>query len=341
VKRVLRGAGNESITWKNGSRIDVLASTEAAGHGRDIDLGVIDEAMADYDDRREQALLPGMATRESPQLWVISNAGTQASTYLLRKVRDGRAAVESDPGYGIAYFEWSAPETADRDDPEVWRRTHPALGHKIEIDTIRQDRMTMADDEFARAYLNIWTQSDQRVIPADAWDRICDPAAIVAPIKAFGVDATPDRSSAAICVSYGRTVELVEVREGVRWLVERLDALVAKHGGVVAVDTMGPAGFLAELGSLPTVPYTTRKYVAAVSQIYDRILDGDMAVRTHPLLDVAVDVATRRTIGDAWGWARKSLDGSVAPLVAATLALDAATQVADEPEPVDPLSQIF
>jgi lactam utilization protein B len=93
VEKVLRAAGNEAIVFKNGSRVDVLASTEAAGHGRTVDLGVIDEAFADTDYRREQALLPAMATRPAAQILVVSTAGTEASVFLKHKVDTGRAAA--------------------------------------------------------------------------------------------------------------------------------------------------------------------------------------------------------------------------------------------------------
>jgi len=95
VKRIYRGAGMESVHFKNSSRIDVMPSTPTAGHGRVISLGVIDEAFSDEDDRREGALLPAMATKRDAQLFVISTAGTQASLYLKRKVEQGRAMVEA------------------------------------------------------------------------------------------------------------------------------------------------------------------------------------------------------------------------------------------------------
>jgi phage terminase large subunit-like protein len=63
IENVRRAQGSEGIDFRGGSQLDVLASTESAGHGRTLDLGVIDEAFKDVDDRREGAMLPAMVTR--------------------------------------------------------------------------------------------------------------------------------------------------------------------------------------------------------------------------------------------------------------------------------------
>ncbi len=49
-------------------------------------------------------------------------------------------------------------------------------------------------------------------------------------------------------------------------------------------------------------------------------------------LDEAAAGAAKRAIGDAWAWTRKSAAADISPLVAATLALWAATRAA-LPEP--------
>lgn len=86
VKRVYRGAGMEAVIFQNGSRVEAMASTQTAGHGRTLNAGFIDEAFADVDDRREQAMVPAMATKADAQLWIVSTAGTDESAYLRRKI---------------------------------------------------------------------------------------------------------------------------------------------------------------------------------------------------------------------------------------------------------------
>lgn len=179
--RVLRGAAETAIEFRSGSRLEVLASAEDAGHGRTLDQAFIDEAFADEDDRREQAMLPAMATRPDGQLFVFSTMGTGRSAYLNRKVATGRAAVEAGLTAGVAYFEWSADPDADPDDPATWRGCMPALGHTITEDTIRHARQTMTDGEFRRAMLNQRAEHEQRWLPPGAWADRRHPDGLVEP----------------------------------------------------------------------------------------------------------------------------------------------------------------
>jgi hypothetical protein len=330
VDRVLRGSGNESITFRNGSRIDVLATTEAAGHGRVIDLAVIDEAFSDTDDRREQALLPAMATKPAAQLLVVSTMGTDASTYLNRKIDAGRTAVGLDVGHGIAYFEWSAEDDADIDDPATWWGCMPALGLTIDESVVRHARQTMSDGDFRRAMLNQRTSSDERVIPLSMWEAVC--AEDIAPRGdlRFAVDVNPERSFASIAAadSSGHA-ELIDHRPGVGWVTERVTELVGRWGGEVSVDAQGPAGSLAddlESHGIRVRRCTTRDMAYACAGFFDAVADSTIRIRRHPSLDAAAAAARRKITGDAWIWARRDSDSDVSPLVALTLALDANTR---------------
>lgn len=331
VQRVLRGAGNEGIVFRSGSRIDVMASTDTAGHGRTLDLGVIDEAMSDIDDRREQAILPAMATKPAGQLLVVSTAGTDASVYLRRKVETGRAAAEADTGSGIAYFEWSIPNDADMDDPAVWWEFMPALGWTITEDVVAHARATMSDHEFRRGFANQWTAADvERVIPVEMWDLVQDPlAAPVAPLV-FAVDVLPDRSAASIASAGGGVVELVEHREGVSWVVQRLVDLQSRWGGDVVLDSGGPAGALIEdleAAGVKVCALGNAEVVAACARFYDRVADGQLKVRCSPLLDEACAGLAKRPVGDRFVWSRTTSRADVTPLMAVTLALQGPADV--------------
>lgn len=181
LDRMLRGAAETAIEFKGGSRVEVLASAEEAGHGRTLDLGIIDEAFADEDDRREQALVPAMTTIADAQLFIHSTMGTPRSTFLNRKVQTGRAIVEAGITQGIAYFEWSAPDDADPSDPAVWAACMPALGHTITDAAVVHARGSMTDGEFRRAYLNQMREHDARWLPEGAWAKCRHPAGLVEP----------------------------------------------------------------------------------------------------------------------------------------------------------------
>ena len=326
VSRVLRGAGNEGVIFRNGSRIDVLASTDSAGHGRTVDLAVIDEAFSDSDDRREQALLPAMATKADAQLLVVSTMGTEASVYLNRKIEAGRQAIADGAERGIAYFEWSADPDADIDDPETWWSCMPALGHTITESTVAHARQTMSEGDFRRAMLNQRTISDERVIPVEVWDAACGAEVKPEGDLRFGLDVNPERSGASICV--GDTElrgELVEFRAGVGWVVDRVVELCARWNAEVAVDMSGPAGSLVdelEGRGVRVVRYQTRDMAYACGLLFDKLADRQVRVRSSEVLDSAVAGVKRRSVGDSWVWARKDAGVDVSPLVALTLAMD-------------------
>jgi phage terminase large subunit-like protein len=336
VRRVLRGIGNEGVEFKNGSRIIVLASGEESGHGKVIDLGVIDESFADEDDRREQAMLPAMLTRPTAQILNISTAGTDRSPFLKRKVDAGRSAVTEGRTDGVAYFEWSCTDPdADIDDPATWWACMPALGRTIDEAVVRHARQVMSEGDFRRAMLNQWTVSDERVIPASVWQAACDPSAHPDGVLVFGIDVSEDRTSASIAVADddGR-LELVDYRDGVAWLTDRVIELAKRHDADVVVDGLGPAARFAELirdAEVDVHTYDTRQVSQACAAFYDGVADGTVQVRPHADLDRAVAAAQRRHTGDTWVWARRNVGEDISPLVAATIAYDKAAGGTAEP----------
>ena len=329
VKRIYRGAGMEAIHFVNGSRIDVMASNATAGHGRILNQGIIDEAFSDQDDRREGALLPAMATKRDAQLYIISTAGTQESLYLKRKVEQGRAIVEAGLNTGVAYFEWSAGEDADIDDPATYWRTIPALGHTIDERVITHARSTMSEGDFRRAYLCQWTVIDEAAIPAKYVQRVLDATTAPSGRLSFGIDVAIDRSFAAISVAdeTGR-VELIEHREGVTWVVERALELWRRHKGHLVVDGYSPANSLVdrlEAGGLPVSRYSLRDMVGACGIFYDAVLDDAIRIRPHASLEAAIESAKRKHIASGWLWSRTVETADLTPLFSATIAYHHAT----------------
>jgi len=323
VDRVQRAQGNEALVFRNGSRIDVLASTESAGHGKSLDAACIDEAFADTDDRRETAILPTMATRRDAQVMVVSTMGTDASTLLNRKVAAGRAAVEAGQSDGIAYFEWSADPDMAIDDPATWWSCMPALGHTITEDVVRHALQTMSEGEFRRSWLNQQTRSSERVIPLDAWERVVSDSVAPDGGLQFAFDVSADRSHASIAVSdENNQIEVIDSRPGVAWLVERIIDLSKKWDATVLLDGLSPAGGFAdqlEAAGVRAVRLSTREVAFACGAFYDSVMSSNISIRSHPDLEVAIAAAKRRQVGDSWIWSRSG-DVDVSSLVAATLA---------------------
>lgn len=332
IRRILRGMGNEAVEFTNGSRIILLASTADSGHGKTVDLGVKDELFADYDDRRDQAMIPAMATRAAAQILTTSTMGTDESLPLNRTVERGRQAVAAGTTSGIAYFEWSADPDEDPDDPATWWRCMPALGQTQTEAVIVHARATMTDGEFRRAFLNQQTKAEDRVIPGANWAAVCGDVIPEGPLT-FSIDVNPERSAGVIVAAAPGTAELVDYRAGTGWIVGRAQELNERHGaGGWALDAGGPAASLIpelERAGLEVRAMAPREMVAACGQFYDSVMEGKVRIRHHPKLDEAVAGAAKRTVGDAWAWTRKSASADISPLVAATAALWAAQNVVD------------
>lgn len=324
ISRISRAKGGESVVWANGSRLVLLAGSEDSGHGKTLDLAIQDELFADVDFRRDQAMIPAMATRSQAQIWVASTMGTGNSRALNAKVASGRAAVEGGKTTGVAYFEWSAEAEDDPANPSTWFKCMPALGRTIGLEAVEHAYQTMSLGEFRRAFLNIPTVADDRVIPQSAWDLVNDPN-VEATAGRFGIDVNPERSAAAIVAAGpGPVLEVVDYRPGVMWLVGRCGDLYGRYGAPFAIDATGPAA--SEIGALQAlgVPVDTisgPSAARAAGAFFDRVVSGGVRIRRNRALDDAIGGAAKLAVADAWKWGRRSSSADITPLVAATMAL--------------------
>jgi hypothetical protein len=270
VARIYEGMGNEYIRFTNGSLIRLLSTSASAGHSKTLNQAVLDEIWHDADNRREQGLRPSMITVADAQVLMCSTAGTDASVVLDRKIEQGRAAVQSDSGHGIAYVEYSAPDGWDPLDEDSYYGFMPALcpappcrcgrgkwRHTITMDAIRSERASLEAPEFARAYGNIPDRSGQRAsMMSGGWAACADPGSrIEGPVAlAFAVapDESPWAGATSIAVSGRRADglghgELTEPRRpGTAGLVDRLVELAERHDACVLV--MNGAGASAAFG---------------------------------------------------------------------------------------------
>jgi hypothetical protein len=324
IRRILKGMGNEAVEFRNGSRIVLMASSEESGHGPTVHLGVKDELFADSDFRRDQALVPSMATIEDAQVLTMSTAGTDDSIPLNDAVSRGRQVVLEDRREGVAYFEWSAAPDDDLGDPRTWWRFMPALGFTQSERSIMAARETLSarPGEFRRAFGNVATASDERVIPESLWFACCGPTVQPDGDVVFAVDVNLERSASSIAVAdrAGRC-ELLEHRPMTGWVVERVVELARKWSAPVALDPAGPAGgFKAELErQVKIVDCGGRDLARACGAFFDDVVEGRAKIRSHAALDAAVSGAVKRSVGDAWVWARKGVV-DVSPLMAVSMA---------------------
>ncbi len=177
---IRKSSGSEALLFANGSMLGLINADETSGHGENLDLGVIDEAWAQVDDRLEQAMRPAMMTRDA-QLLIVSAAGNEKSAYFRRKVFEARARIEMGLTGGGCYVGYSAPDDADPGDPATWRACMPALGITVTEDVVAKDYQDMDEAEFRRAYLCQWPEVARPgwgVIGQDTWSAAAVPGGL-------------------------------------------------------------------------------------------------------------------------------------------------------------------
>ncbi|MYU24752.1 terminase [Streptomyces sp. SID8352] len=374
VKRYWQTTGEESIELHGGQMLRFIARSKGSGRGFSGHCNVMDEDMI-LGDNEMDALLPTMAAIEDPQIWYLGSAGIGApSVQLGRLRRRALAAIEAGtPDPSLAYFEWSAdphvkecPTGCDAHDDaasdEAVLKSNPAVGYRLTLEKIRNERATMSPTGYARERLGVGDYpSDEadawQVIGKDAWDALADPDSQMEDPVAFALDVTPERSHASICAA-GRSgtadhVEVIDNRPGTDWVVKRARELTEKWGPRCwVVDLGSPAGALIrdltkglqvdpdeepegdEEPRLlaPVVQMKTRDVVEAVGQFYDAVAASGIRHLDQAPLATALAGARKRQLGDAWAWARRGVGVDITPLVAGTNARWGLSVEIEEPE---------
>jgi hypothetical protein len=196
------------------------------------------------------------------------------------------------------------------------------------------------------------------VISQAAWAAVADPESEIVGRVAFALDVAPDREYASIAVAgrradgllhaeiTGRTV--LDHRPGTDWIVPRAKELVEAWKPVAfVVDPASPAGSLItklEAAGITVTSTSAREHAQACGAFYDAVVKPkeaheDWASKLRHLdqapLNTALAGAEKRTLGDAWAWARRTATSDISPLVAATLALWGLETVPADSDPLD------
>jgi hypothetical protein len=356
VKTYRQTVGEEAIELHTGETLRFIARSGGSGRGFTGHSNHLDEAMILGDDAMG-ALMPTMSAVPNPQIWYYGSAGIGSPSKQLGRLRArALAAMESgEPDPSLAYFEWSVDahrdectrvcaEHDDADDPAAWKRANPALGIRISEEHIRNERLSMSSDIFARERLGVGTYPADgtdawRVIGEDAWRALADGRSAMADPVAFAIDTTPERSHTAICAAGANGdavhVEVVDHRPGTGWAAGRLAELVEKWKPcAVVIDEGGPAGSLIpairraleeiglsedEVDELLLIP-KSRQVGAACGQFYDGVAEQRIVHLDQAPLSTALAGADKRPIGDGWAWARRGVGVDISPLMGVTFA---------------------
>lgn len=328
VKRILQTNGQEGIELLSGQALRFMARSKGSGRGFSADCLILDEAQELSDDTFA-AILPTTSARPNPQVWVLGTPpGPAMNGEVFTRFRN--AGLEGKDSR-LFWAEWSCAGEVDLDDPRAWAQANPAVGERIGLETIADERSAMDDDTFARERLGMWSGSAGRaVIDPQTWAKCSDMTGQITSEVALSVDVMPDRSAGSVSLAGKRAddrwqVELVDNRNSVGWIVDRVVGICARQEvRAVVIDAQSPAASLIEPLKAKGVTVTTtgaRDMAHACGQFYDAVMEDRIRHLDVPLLNSALAVARKRALGDAWAWHRKNAVADITPLVSCTLAL--------------------
>lgn len=339
VKKVRHASGDEGFELTNGARIDFLARTSGGGRGLTGDTVILDEALY-LTAQMLGALLPTLSARPDPQVRYGSSPGVFESE-VLRAVRNRGRALD-DPS--LSYIEWTS-ERGDcinpdcehdlqatgcqLDDEAKWHQANPALGRRITVEYVRQERRALPPEEFMRERLGWWEDPPEEgvatVFPLDAWRACRDEDARVpdGPVS-LCVDVSWDRSVASVVAFGGRErpvgqlVHTCDPAEVVAWLTATADK--REVVGVAVQANGAPASSLLpdlerEL-RCPVLPMSGSDVARACGIAYDAVASGSVRHCGQVPIDRALAVALSRPMTDGWALDRKRSRLDISPLVA-------------------------
>jgi hypothetical protein len=318
-------AGSERFTFAQGSYLKAFPPMEGSLRGSALDLVIVDEAQeisGELGTKLDHAILPTFTTRPRRQLILLGTAPAQPGTYLERYADLARAGTP-----GVALIDYGAVDGDDIADPDTWRRRHPGLAGGITDEAYLQSMLDMDAAGFAREHLNVWPRGRvAAVIDPAQWAAAADPDQAKPPAgtAAFAVDVTPDRSEAVIAAAW---LDDGSMRWAVLWsgAPHRCRAAVDALRGTwrprgVWYDPFSGGSLARDAGGL-WQPIKSSELAIACASVLDRLAAGTLRHRPDPQLDDAAVIAVTRTWGDAgFAWGRRGSSGSIAPLVACTLA---------------------
>jgi hypothetical protein len=246
----------------------------------------------------------------------------------------------------MVYAEWCAPKggcvTANcdhavgtdgcaLDDEANWQMANSQMGRRIRVETIRNERLALPPEEFARERLGWWDEPGQleHIFGAEKWAWCAIPHQAEPPTAgiALGIAVSIDRAwssiSAAVPLPGRELVGLLDRRRGTDWVIGETKRLQDKLGCLVGIDSRGPAADLIEPMKAAGVNLrllTTTDVLDATAAFYDKVQTTVIAHMTHPEIEDAVRGAQRRPVSDRWLVGRKGSTNDVSSLEGAIIA---------------------
>ena len=206
------------IDVQGGGFIKVVASDGRLQHGSNPSCVIVDELWAHQDGELYTALTSGSGARDEPLTIAISTPGYDPDQILgqiynrvIETAPDQQfqsgpyyRRIARDPDNGFLLYHYGAPEDADADSPEVWRKSNPAPW--ITDQYLRQQRFkpTTRLSEFRRLHLGQWVHAgEESWLPMGSWQACAEEGVTLDPALpvAVGIDVGITRDASAVVIA--------------------------------------------------------------------------------------------------------------------------------------------
>ena len=348
IERVLTGSGNESINFRNGSRIMLGARERGFGRGiPGVDVLFNDEGQI-MSEKAQQAML---ATMNTSWLGLHIYAGTPPASEDLSKAqrwmtKHDEVWENKDPNTVVVYTEdtvWvelGADDGCDPDDIHQWIR-NPSTPHRTPFHAIQRLRRGLTLDGFMREGLGVYDAAGGSIFDMGKWGKLAEPDADEVDRAALVVDVSPNRSWSSIGIAgeltgvadsadeLERVIVMVKSMPGTRGVAEFVDQLNEERDLMTIKITPNAARSLETRLTKLGVPYeimSSSEVNASYGTLQEAIKDGTVAHLDQPELDMAmVNTKTRMLqTGEAESFDRREQgkdDVDTSPAVAVACAL--------------------
>lgn len=346
VKTVHTASGREAIEFANRAKLRFVARSRGGGLGTGNDLVVLDEGWALTPDHMS-ALLPTKSAQPNSQVWSLSSAGHMESEQL-RILRDvGRAGADRTlwaEWCGLSAMDPPQLSCADEgcthrfgqvsgcvlDDRDEWARGNSALGRRIGVEEIEDERRSMTPERFWRERIGRWDEPKAgAVIPLGAWQACARPGSVIDGPVVLWVDVTLDRRRAGVgvCGMSGSAPQVPQVEmaydgPGADLVVAEVERMLSEHR-VVAVGATGsgPVSTLlpeikrvCESAGVDFVKAGTGEFAGMCGGLYDAVGSQALCHLSDSRVGRSLAAARRRKVVDAWDWERTGVEVDAMPV---------------------------
>lgn len=333
IKALRSANGEQQAEFSNGSMI--MFGSRARGFGRgfdEVDVEVFDEAqILDTKSLEDMIAATNQARHEHGALLFFMGTpprpGDVSEAFSQRRV-EALAGHAKD----AIWLEIGADPKSDPDDRSQWPLMNPSHPKRTPTESMERLRKNLGDeDSWNREGRGIWDPSVSNfIIDPQSWATVAEENSRAEDRFALAVDVSPDRRISSVAFAGQRAdgawhVELDEQRNGTGWLVQYLVERCERNPiRTVVIDGASPANSIVDdlkQAGINVSTTTAREMAGACGQFYDGVMDAWLHHIDQPQLNLALSVARKRSLGDAWAWNRKNAASDITPIVAATLAL--------------------